>query len=240
MTSRKKTGGLRINIKGMTHSPGGNRGKGRNKPKATGSGSGDSPNTKQRDGTNSPVKVGGVTPWTSKLQDEILSFIEWIVPTAVEHQTRLLVIKQIRQQVFMDYPGATVIPSGSFVTGLYLPEGDIDIVVQLNADDEVVPALKTIAERLRASKVGQGVRVIDRVRVPIIKLNSVYGDFPIDIPINQQGGIRTGKLVNQWLHELPALRGMVMTVKVILSRQLLNEVYKGGTGSFTVILGKFV
>ncbi|KAG8918069.1 hypothetical protein FRC02_002675, partial [Tulasnella sp. 418] len=164
MTSRKKTGGLRINIKGITHSPGGNRGKGRNKPKATGSGSGDSPNTKQRDGTNSPVKVGGVTPWTSKLdgkfhhngdarlQDEILSFIEWIAPTAVEHQTRLLVIKQIRQQVFMDYPGATVIPSGSFVTGLYLPEGDIDIVVQLNADDEVVPALKTIAERLRASK----------------------------------------------------------------------------------------
>ncbi|KAG8943699.1 hypothetical protein FRC03_002351 [Tulasnella sp. 419] len=246
MTSPKKKGGAHKDIKGATPSPNGNRAKGRNKPRATGSG--DSPRPKQRDGSNSPVKVGGVTPWTSKLdgkfyhngdamlQDEILSFIEWIAPTAVEHHTRLLVIEQIRQQVVMDYPGATVIAFGSFVTGLYLPGGDIDIVVQLNEDEEVVPALTIIAERLRAGKVGQGIRVIDRARVPIIKFNSVYGDFQIDISINQQGGIRTGSLVNQWLHELPALRVIVMIVKVILSHHSLNEVYRGGIGSYTVIL----
>ncbi|KAG8918477.1 hypothetical protein FRC02_002341 [Tulasnella sp. 418] len=248
MASPKKKGGPHKDIKGTTPSPGGNRGKGRNMPRTTGSGSGVSPRPKQRDGSNSPAKVGAGTPWTSNLDgkfysngdamlhDEVLSFIEWLRPTAIEHQTRLLVIEQIRQQVKIDYEGATVEAFGSFVTGLYLPEGDIDIVVQLSADEEVVPVLKIIAKRLRASKVAQGVTVIDTARVPIIKLTSVYGHFPIDISINQDGGIRTGKLVNQWLHELPALRVLVMIVKVILSQQSLNEVYKGGIGSYTVIL----
>ncbi|KAG8921533.1 hypothetical protein FRC02_000181 [Tulasnella sp. 418] len=249
MTSPKKTGAPHINIKETTHTPGGNsKAKGRNKARA--SGSGDSPRPKQRDSSNSPVKVRAITPWTSKLNgkvylsgdamllDEVLSFIDWITPTAVEHQTRLLVIEQIRQQVAIAYPGATTEAFGSLVTGLYLPEGDIDIVVRisLSKNEEVVPTLKVIAEKLRVRNVARNITVIDGARVPIIKLISNYGNFPIDISINQEGGIRTAELVNQWLHELPALRVLVMIVKVILSQQSLNEVYKGGIGSYTVIL----
>ncbi|KAG8953022.1 hypothetical protein FRC03_011941 [Tulasnella sp. 419] len=189
-----------------------------------------------------------LSPWLSKvnlercrdvtemLQDEVLAFVDWMAPTSVEHATREMVVEHIRRQVVGLYNGATVHAFGSFATGLYLPGGDIDLVILIKTDVEVLRVLRSLAKRLQKCGIARNIQVISGAKVPIIKFNSTVGDFHIDISINQDNGIRAGALVNRLTAQYPALRALVVVVKAFLVQRSLNEVYMGGLGSYSVVL----
>ena len=69
----------------------------------------------------------------------------------------------------------------------------------------------------------------------IDNITPILGRFSVDVSINQTNGVAAGKMVNQFLNELPALRGLVLIVKSFLNQRSMNEVFSGGLGSYSIV-----
>lgn len=64
---------------------------------------------------------------------------------------------------------------------------------------------------------------------------SVAGRFSVDISLSQTNGVEAGKMINQFLSEMPALRALVLVIKSFLNQRSMNEVYSGGLGSYSIV-----
>ena len=173
----------------------------------------------------------------------------------VDHITRTI------QSSFRD---AQVFPFGSFQTKLYLPTGfvhcfsipfrspnlkftsDIDLVVLSNSMEctDKTTVLQILARTFKRSGITSSVTIIAKARVPIIKFISTHGRFKVDISINQDSGLVSGKIINGFLNDMipstggkqsKALRSLIMITKAFLADRNLNEVYTGGLGSYSVV-----
>lgn len=60
-----------------------------------------------------------------RLHQEIEQFYAHMVPTGIEHATRMDVVTRIETAVLNLWPNSRVEVFGSFRTGLYLPTSDI-------------------------------------------------------------------------------------------------------------------
>ncbi|KAE8214078.1 hypothetical protein CF327_g2486 [Tilletia walkeri] len=173
------------------------------------------------------------------LHREIMAFDEWLMPTTAELECRDMVIALIRKAIQSKWADADVRPFGSHNTQLYLPEGDIDLVVlssSMNTQSREV-VLRNMAYILRTNNLTQGnVQVIAKAKVPIIKFICAYGDYKVDISVNQGNGLTAADYICDNLVQQPAIRPIVMVIKQLLSSRNLSEVYLGGLGSYSVIL----
>ncbi|CAE6528588.1 unnamed protein product [Rhizoctonia solani] len=190
-----------------------------------------------------------IRPWTAMvdwetcrnpsemLHQEILAYVDYISPTQRERRTRAMVVTLITNTIVSRWPDAIVQPFGSFETGLYLPLGDIDLVISSDSIARVSPAsaLNWIARALKDRGLAYNVQIIAKAKVPIIKFVTTWGGFKVDISLNQVNGVSAGKIINNFLTQLPALRPLVFVFKAFLSQREMNEVYIGGLGSYSVV-----
>ncbi|KAF7319151.1 hypothetical protein HMN09_00251500 [Mycena chlorophos] len=178
---------------------------------------------------------------------EIEGFVHWISPTPQEDEIRGLVVEIISRCVTQRFPDAQVLPFGSYATKLYLPSGDLDLVIRSESMAYSPPqvVLSTLATILRRSGLTDGkVTVIAKARVPIVKFvtSAEYGHFNVDISINQESGLASGQIINNFLQDFGsggtaglALRALVLLTKLFLTQRQMNEVYTGGLGSYAVV-----
>lgn len=152
-------------------------------------------------------------------------------------------------------PTGSVKLNAGFIVYL-LFHSDIDVVLETSYvpmdNPSRLDALRKLAKRLSKSHVVFGNRLeVIKARVPIVKFASVHGtDFettllasfdifsariPVDISINQTTGLGAVALINRYLQHFPALRPLIMIIKLFLSSRGLNEVFKGGLGSYSII-----
>ncbi|CAG8783532.1 4419_t:CDS:2, partial [Acaulospora colombiana] len=75
---------------------------------------------------------------------EVNAYADYISPTKAEHALRGLIVQEIELAAKKLWPDATATAFGSYATSLYLPTGDIDIVIQT---DMVSTANKNNAQR---------------------------------------------------------------------------------------------
>ncbi|KAJ1308737.1 hypothetical protein OPQ81_004428 [Rhizoctonia solani] len=190
-----------------------------------------------------------IRPWTAMidwescrnpsemLHQEILAYVDYISPTERERRTRAMVVTLITNTIVSRWPDAIVQPFGSFETGLYLPLGDIDLVISSDSIVRVTPAsaLGWIARALRDRGLAYNVQIIAKAKVPIVKFVTTLGGFKVDISLNQVNGVSAGKIINNFLTQLPALRPLVFIFKAFLSQREMNEVYNGGLGSYSIV-----
>jgi non-canonical poly(A) RNA polymerase PAPD5/7 len=171
------------------------------------------------------------------LHDELIAFSEWMTPTAKEHEARQMVIQLIRRAIVQAWPDARVEAFGSQSTQLYMPHGDIDLVVVSDSmeNQRREGVLRKMAALLRRHNLATDVQVIARAKVPIVKFVCTYGKLKVDISVNQTNGIHAALYVREWLEECPPLRPLIMAVKLLLSQRGLSEVFSGGLGSYSVI-----
>ncbi|KAI0748435.1 hypothetical protein C8Q80DRAFT_1104159 [Daedaleopsis nitida] len=171
------------------------------------------------------------------LHREVEAFVEYMSPTPVEDELRSLTVQLISNAIVKSYRDAQVLPFGSYETKLYLPLGDIDLVIyspsMMRMDK--VSVLHSLANIVKRTGLTDRVTIIAKAKVPIIKFVTTYGRFPVDISINQGNGVTTGKMVKQFLQELPALRSLVLIIKNFLSQRSMNEVFTGGLGSYSIV-----
>lgn len=190
------------------------------------------------------------TPWSADvdwsrcrngaeaLHRELMAFDSWLAPTHAEHETRCMVIEMIRRAIKSQWSDADVHPFGSQETKLYLPQGDLDLVVvsPTMENSRREGALRTMAACLRRHNLATNVQVIARAKVPIIKFVTTYARLKVDISINQTNGLAAAKYVNSWLRKWPHIRPIIMVIKHLLVQRGMSEVFSGGLGSYSVII----
>ncbi|KAF8205499.1 hypothetical protein K438DRAFT_1817936 [Mycena galopus ATCC 62051] len=176
---------------------------------------------------------------------EVEGFVNWISPTPQEDEIRGLVVAIISRAVTSAFPDSAVFPFGSYATKLYLPLGDIDLVIrsQSMAYADRNSVLHALAATIKRSQITNKVTIIAKAKVPIVKFvtNHEYGRFNVDLSINQDNGIVAGEIINGFLREFGgggnclALRALVLLTKLFLSQRGMNEVYTGGLGSYAIV-----
>ncbi|KAF7331834.1 hypothetical protein MKEN_00063500 [Mycena kentingensis (nom. inval.)] len=199
---------------------------------------------------------GRLTPWVETMDwkscttpaelfhCEMENFVKWISPTPQEDEIRGLVVDIISRLVTKQFADAQVLPFGSYATKLYLPLGDIDLVIRSPsmAYANAQSVLSSLAAIVRRSGLTDGkVTVIAKAKVPIIKFitTAEYGRFNVDVSINQDNGLVAGDIINNFLRTTStngtALRALVLLTKLFLAQRQMNEVYSGGLGSYAIV-----
>ncbi|TFK68303.1 hypothetical protein BDN72DRAFT_960372 [Pluteus cervinus] len=138
------------------------------------------------------------------LHHEVEAFVKWISPSPVEDEIRGLIVQTISRAVESAFPDATVLPFGSYETKLYLPLGDIDLVILSNsmAYSNKTNVLHSLAQTIKRSGISDRVTIIAKAKVPIIKFITTHGRFNVDISINQDNGLRSGQIINGFLQDM--------------------------------------
>ncbi|KAL7421338.1 hypothetical protein Q5752_004223 [Cryptotrichosporon argae] len=171
------------------------------------------------------------------LNAEIHAFFRYMSPTRAEFAIRQHTIELISRAIRALWPEAEVAPFGSWQTQLYLPTGDIDLVVLTPRLTEANKnkLLHALAREMRIARITDTVAVIARAKVPIIKFVTLEGRLNVDISMGQANGVSAGRIVNHYLDTLAGARELIMVVKAFLSQRSMNEVFTGGLGSYSVI-----
>ncbi|PWN44543.1 Nucleotidyltransferase [Ceraceosorus guamensis] len=174
---------------------------------------------------------------TEMLHRELEAFERWISPTSWEHDCRAMVIQLIRNAICSQWRDAEVLSFGSHDTRLYMPEGDIDLVVISRSmeNEHRTRTLNKIAALLRRANLVVDLAVISKAKVPIVKFTCVHAKYKVDISINQSNGLAAAKWVSAWLRKQPSLRPLILAVKLLLNQRGMSEVFNGGLGSYSVI-----
>ena len=131
---------------------------------------------------------------------------------------------------------------GSSANGLSLPTSDVDVRVDraglpdhliIDEDDTTeVKALRWIARQLQKERVAAQVTVIARARIPILRFTETQSQLPFDL------NVRPGtdqSWIQDALNFRPALRPVVLALKVLLKRCDLNDTHTGGVGSYLLL-----
>ncbi|KAL6307738.1 hypothetical protein BKA93DRAFT_54235 [Sparassis latifolia] len=184
----------------------------------------------------------GMTEYDTKeqrLHDEIVAYVTYILPTKQERRARAKVIARVGDVVNNRFPNVTLAIFGSVAQDLYLPDGDVDLV--MNVAQDLDPAAKKkmlfqLAHALRMSHLSPKVQVIPHARVPVLSFETTreLGSFKIDISINS-GGVEAIPKIASYLNEMPALRYLVTLCKGFLSFKNLNSASEGGLSSYSII-----
>lgn len=183
------------------------------------------------------------TPWRTKdytcdppgLHEEICDFYEYLRPRPSEIQMRSEVILRTMSIILNRWPQAKVQVFGSFCTTLFLPTGDIDLVV--HGHWPTTP-LFSLEEDLRMNDVAleDSILVLDKTVVPIIKFIDKLTEVRVDISFNQESGLKSARMIQQFIQDYPFLPKLVFVLKQFLYERNLHEVYYGGISSYSLIL----
>ncbi|CAL1694798.1 unnamed protein product [Somion occarium] len=185
----------------------------------------------------------GTTEYESKeqrLHDEIVAFVTYVTPTPSERAARELVVATVREIIRRRFPRSEVSIIGSVAHDLYLPNGDIDLVVftpQVYDDKFKTKALFQLASMLKNAHVTFKTQVAVGARVPVLSFQTVpsLGSFQIDISLNADDGLRATPIIKGYLTRMPTLRPLILVVKTFMSMRGLNSPASGGLGSYAII-----
>lgn len=173
----------------------------------------------------------------SWLTKEIEDFIAYISPSEAEIRKRNEVVRRVADTIRELWPEAQVRLFGSFASGIYLPNADLDLVVlsKLGYQYNHEYRIRELASVLQQKNITKQMKVIANTRVPIIKFEDRETGLPVDISFEKPSGVKAVKRIRDWCAEFPQLRPLVLVVKQFLVHRNSDEVYKGGLGSFSVV-----
>ncbi|KAL4881407.1 hypothetical protein BJY04DRAFT_207517 [Aspergillus karnatakaensis] len=199
-----------------------------------------------------PSETG--TPWSSSMQptlhlgtrlhNEILNFYHWVKPLPYEQIVREDLVSRLQAAFRSRYHNVQIRAFGSFASGLYLPNADMDLVLLSNSF--MRSGIKTFGERKgqiyafaafiknKDLAVPGSVETIAHARVPILKFVDKVTGLKVDLSFDNDSGIVANKTFRQWKSEYPAMPVIVSIIKQFLLVRGLNEVPSGGLGGFSI------
>jgi DNA polymerase sigma len=170
------------------------------------------------------------------LHNEIQTIHSLFAPNTTDKQLRHAIFTYIQSEISIMWPRAKLYLFGSSATHLYLPCGDLDIVIQ-NAHPDSKQAMYCLADYLKKSEIASRVQVIATAKVPVVKCE--LSDFPnirVDFLFNHLSGVSAVSLIKSYLQLYSPLPQLLFFLKIFLLQRGLNEPYTGGMSSFALIL----
>lgn len=135
-------------------------------------------------------------------------------------------------------------PFGSFMSGLYLPTGDMDLAFCshgfVNGGPPKMFAANQhnqLARFLQNQRMAVNNRIesIKKARVPLAKYVDQTTGLKIDISFENTSGLVAINTFKAWKEQYPAMPILVTVIKQFLLMRGLNEPVNGGIGGFSVI-----
>ncbi|KAI5459675.1 hypothetical protein BGZ63DRAFT_425647 [Mariannaea sp. PMI_226] len=183
-----------------------------------------------------------------RLHKEIMDFYHYVRPREFEQRIRDNLVENLRKAMRRDhrnFASAQVHPFGSFMSGLYLPTADMDLVVCSASFMRGGPPtylgakswLYKFQKFLIAQQVAQSdsIEVIAHARIPLVKFVDKLTGLKVDVSFENLGGVGAIDTFLQWKQQYPAMPILVTVIKHFLLMRGLNEPVNGGIGGFSVI-----
>ena len=170
-----------------------------------------------------------------RLHAEIIDFCRFLEPTQEEAARREASVTRVRAAVLSLWPEARFEVHGSFATGMYLPNSDIDAVILGSGCQSPATCLKALAIMLSRQGAAQKIQLISKARVPIVKFEEIPSGFQFDVSFDVANGPASAEIVRANMRRFPALRPLTTVLKAFLQQRALNEVYTGGIGSYALL-----
>jgi non-canonical poly(A) RNA polymerase PAPD5/7 len=177
-----------------------------------------------------------------------MDFYEYVRPRKFEQRIRDRLVDNLRRAMKRDgrnFASAQVHPFGSFMSGLYLPTADMDLVVTSASFMRGGPPtylsarswLYKFSKFLVAQHVAEqsSIQVIAHAKVPLVKYVDKLTGLRVDVSFENLGGVDAINTFLQWKEKYPAMPILVTLIKHFLLMRGLNEPVNGGIGGFSVI-----
>jgi non-canonical poly(A) RNA polymerase PAPD5/7 len=136
-------------------------------------------------------------------------------------------------------PKIALHPFGSYVTRIYLPNADVDLVaskvtqVIVQTDASKAQLMKSVARILqRYPHKYTNLNLISSAKVPIIRFVDIEHNLNFDVSFNKLDGLYQVNEVLKSFKIYPELRHLIFVMKIFLRQRDLNNTYIGGVGSF--------
>jgi non-canonical poly(A) RNA polymerase PAPD5/7 len=183
-----------------------------------------------------------------RLHKEVMDFYDYVRPRKFEQRIRDRLVENLRWAMKRDgrnFASAQVHPFGSFMSGLYLPTADMDLVVTsasfmrggpptyLSARSWLYKFSKFLTSQMVAEQ--SSIQVIAHAKVPLVKYVDKATGLRVDVSFENLGGVEAIDTFMQWKEKYPAMPILVTLVKHFLLMRGLNEPVNGGIGGFSVI-----
>jgi len=182
------------------------------------------------------------------LSQEILDFYNFVRPKEFEDVLRNDLILRTEQGLSRGCRvarGARLYPFGSYAAGLYLPNGDMDLVLQgqqfqRTGEPDICQRKRELwdfyHQLMRTNIALPGsVNIIPSAKVPIIKFRDSLTGLHVDLSFDSATGTDVVEVYHQWKRQFPALPILASIIKQFLMMRSLNDVASGGLGGYSVI-----
>ncbi|ROW08385.1 hypothetical protein VMCG_03093 [Cytospora schulzeri] len=177
---------------------------------------------------------------------EIRDFYDHVKPRQFEERLRGNLVEDLNRMLERSgrWQGRKFHCFGSFMSGLYLPTGDMDLVLCSNTVlSGGAPMLigrnqlNNLKRDLQNNRVAVENRfeMITKARVPLVKYVDKATGLKIDISFENIGGIIAIQTFKAWKEQYPVMPILVTIIKQYLLMRGLNEPVNGGIGGFSVI-----
>jgi non-canonical poly(A) RNA polymerase PAPD5/7 len=125
---------------------------------------------------------------------------------------------------------------GSYVTDLFVPSSDIDMVI-FETGVERIDSLFTLSRELERRGICKNPEVITWAKIPIIKIKDLRsGGCLVDISFDLHHGPQNATIIKSYMQEYPFLKPLSLIIKYYLKQKYLNDPWNGGIGSYTLVL----
>lgn len=178
---------------------------------------------------------------------EVRDFYEYVKPCQFEERLRGKLVDDLNQVVAKRLAGwqsYSMYPFGSYMSGLYLPTGDMDLAFcsrgYVDGGRQMTPRQAQLQGFVRFVR-SNGLAVHNRVepiykaRVPLVKFVDKTTGLKIDISFENLSGIVAVETFKAWKQQWPVMPILVTIIKQFLLMRGLNEPVNGGIGGFSVI-----
>ena len=177
---------------------------------------------------------------------EISDFYDLVRPREFEDRLRGNLVEELNRILEKNgtWRGRKLHAFGSFMSGLYLPTGDMDLVLCSDAvlsGGSILPVglnqLKQFRNYLRTNRVAvhNNFEMISKARVPLVKYVDSTTGLKVDISFENPSGVIAIQTFKAWREQYPAMPILVTVIKQFLLMRGLNEPVNGGIGGFSVI-----
>ncbi|KIM43936.1 hypothetical protein M413DRAFT_25447 [Hebeloma cylindrosporum] len=198
----------------------------------------------------------GTSPWLpqstkgmsspNSLHEEIVLFMKYMQPTPQEIDRRKDLVKRFTALIESFGLGATVQPVGSYVTGLYTPTSDIDMVLVsqsktrrssfFHSSNLLSLDLYTILRKLRDSGFSSNIDNVLNASIPLIRITDKITGIEIDLTASDVHAVNATDAVQKWMEtDTKLIKMLVIVVKTFLSIRRLGKTYTGGVNSYLLV-----
>ena len=172
-----------------------------------------------------------------KLHYEILDFYKFIQLTDTEIKLRNKTFNEIKDVIELNFPNYKCSLYGSFITGLSLPNSDIDILItRKDEEKEKINLQKNLLEIytiLKQKNIFTDLEMIN-AKVPIITGLYISTKIHVDISLFKKNGVDAAEIINKIIAIYPEIRPLMLLIKYLIRQRNLNQIYTGGISSFII------